>query len=64
LAKDFDQALATMVKHAGWSRVSGGKGSHEKEINGVSGRTVVVPRSKSHHADNEVLKQAGLPKAF
>ncbi|MDQ2084372.1 hypothetical protein RA307_29645 [Xanthobacteraceae bacterium Astr-EGSB] len=33
--------------------------------NPVSGRQVSVPRStRSRHTANEVLKQAGLPKAF
>jgi predicted RNA binding protein YcfA (HicA-like mRNA interferase family) len=64
LAKDFYPELTAMLKLAGWSKTPGGKGSHEKWINAVSGRTVVVPRSKSRHTANEVLKQAGLPKAF
>ena len=42
----------------------GGKGSHEKWIVPQSRRVVIVPRSKSRHTANEVLKQAGLPKAF
>jgi predicted RNA binding protein YcfA (HicA-like mRNA interferase family) len=49
---------------AGWERVPGGKGSHEKWRNPGGDRTVVVARTKSRHTANEVLKQAGLPKAF
>ena len=31
----------------------------------ITGRSVTVPRStKSRHTANDVLKQAGLPKAF
>jgi predicted RNA binding protein YcfA (HicA-like mRNA interferase family) len=51
------------LRAAGWRRMDGGKGSHEKWT-GPSGRTIIVPRSKSRHTANEVLKQAGLPKAF
>ena len=44
--------------------IDGGKGSHEKWRSPVNGRVFIVPRSKSRHTANEVLKQAGLPKAF
>lgn len=49
---------------AGWARTSGGKGSHEKGIDASGKRVVIVPRSKSRHTANEVLKQSGLPKVF
>jgi predicted RNA binding protein YcfA (HicA-like mRNA interferase family) len=42
-----------------------GKGSHEIWYSPISNRHVTVPRStKSRHTANDVLKQAGLPKAF
>jgi predicted RNA binding protein YcfA (HicA-like mRNA interferase family) len=44
--------------------LDGGKGSHEKWRSPITGRNFIVPRSKSRHTANEVLKQAGLPKAF
>ena len=41
------------------------KGSHEIWYSPINGRHVTVPRTtKSRHSANEVLKQAGLPKAF
>jgi predicted RNA binding protein YcfA (HicA-like mRNA interferase family) len=64
LAKDFYLELTVLLKRAGWTKAVGGKGSHEKWVNVVSGRTVIVPRSRSRHTANEVLKQAGLPKEF
>lgn len=64
MPKDFYLELARMLTEAGWRRVPGGKGSHEKWRHLDSGKTVSVPRSKSRHTANEVLKQAGLPKAF
>jgi predicted RNA binding protein YcfA (HicA-like mRNA interferase family) len=64
LAKDYYLELTALLKQAGWSRAVGGKGSHEKWVDAASGRTVIVPRSRSRHTANEVLKQAGLPKAF
>jgi predicted RNA binding protein YcfA (HicA-like mRNA interferase family) len=64
LPKDFYRELAGILKDAGWGPVAGGKGSHEKWRHAESGRIVIVPRSKSRHTANEVLRQAGLPKAF
>jgi predicted RNA binding protein YcfA (HicA-like mRNA interferase family) len=53
-----------LLTQAGWSPTTGGKGSHEEWIHSDTKRLVIVPRSKSRHTANEVLKQAGLPKAF
>jgi len=64
LPKDFYRDLAHLLREAGWSPVGGGKGSHEKWRHPVTTKTVIVPRSKSRHTANEVLRQAGLPKAF
>ena len=64
MVANFYKDLARLLGQAGWERIAGGKGSHEKWRHGDSGRTVIVPRSKSRHTANEVLRQAGLPKAF
>jgi predicted RNA binding protein YcfA (HicA-like mRNA interferase family) len=64
LPTDYYRDPTAVLRQNGWSRVEGGKGSHEKWRHAPSGRTVIVPRSKSRHTANEVLKQAGLPKAF
>jgi len=62
--KDYYRDLVKILTTAGFEQVDGGKGSHEKWKNVVTAKVVVVPRSKSRHTANEVLKQAGLPKAF
>jgi len=61
---DYYRDLVKLLAEAGWRRIDGGKGSHEKWRHPETGRIVIVPRSKSRHTANEVLRQAGLPKAF
>jgi predicted RNA binding protein YcfA (HicA-like mRNA interferase family) len=57
--------LAAILHANGCRRVRTGKGSHEIWFSPVNGRHFTVPRStKSRHTANDVLKQAGLPKAF
>jgi predicted RNA binding protein YcfA (HicA-like mRNA interferase family) len=62
--KDFYRDVAKILLAAGWVRIDGGKGSHEKWQSSATNKIVTVPRSKSRHTANEVLKQAGLPKSF
>lgn len=64
MAKDYYDEIARLLRQAGWTKTVGGKGSHEKWLDADKKRVVIVPRSKSRHTANEVLKQAGLPKAF
>lgn len=64
MPRDYYDEIARLLSRAGWTRTGGGKGSHEKWIDAAGKRVVIVPRSKSRHTANEVLKQAGLPKAF
>jgi len=64
MPKDFYADLVKLLLAAGCERLPGGKGSHEKWSSPVNNRIFSVPRSKSRHTANEVLKQAGLPKAF
>ena len=64
MPKDFYPELAALLNAAGWRRVGNAKGSHERWRHPNKTNTVFVPRSKSRHTANEVLKQAGLPKAF
>jgi len=57
--------LVGILRQNGRYLVRSGKGSHEIWSSPVSNRHVTVPRStKSRHTANDVLKQAGLPKAF
>jgi predicted RNA binding protein YcfA (HicA-like mRNA interferase family) len=64
MPKDFYSELVQLLRAAGWRRVPGGKGSHEKWRQEETGRTLIVPHTKSRHTANEILKEAGLPKAF
>jgi predicted RNA binding protein YcfA (HicA-like mRNA interferase family) len=64
MPKDLYPDLVRILLEAGCERVPGGKGSHEKWRSPISGHVFTVPRSKSRHTANAVLKQAGLDKAF
>ena len=64
MPKDFYREVTKILTAAGFAKVEGGKGSHERWHESETLKTVTVPRSKSRHTANEVLKQAGLPKAF
>ena len=57
----YNEIVEIMKGHGCW-QVPGGKGSHEKWCSPINGRTVTVPRSKSRHSANEVLKQLGIGK--
>lgn len=64
MPKDFYPEPTAILFAAGWRRVASGEGSHEKWRHPDKPQAVIVPRSKSRHTANEILKQAGLPKAF
>lgn len=64
MPQDFYQELSALLHAAGWRRAETAKGSHEKWRHPDKAHVVIVPRSKSRHTANAVLKQAGLPKAF
>ena len=64
MPKDFCPELTALLFAAGWRRAENAKGSHEKWRHPDVAYSVIVPRSKSRHTANGVLKQAGLPKAF
>ena len=59
----YDELVEIMLEHGCW-RVDGGKGSHEKWRSPINDRTTTVPRSKSRHTANAVLKQLGIGKKF
>jgi predicted RNA binding protein YcfA (HicA-like mRNA interferase family) len=62
---EFYRDLVRILEANGCYLVRKGKGSHEIWYSPVSNQNVSVPRStKSRHTANDVLKQAGLPKAF
>jgi predicted RNA binding protein YcfA (HicA-like mRNA interferase family) len=57
--------LVRILEANGCSLVRKGKGSHEIWYSPISNSNVTVPRStKSRHTANDVLKKAGLAKAF
>ena len=64
MPKDFYPQLIALLYAAGWRLVANAKGSHEKWRHPDQPHAITVPRSKSRHTANEILKQAGLPKAF
>jgi predicted RNA binding protein YcfA (HicA-like mRNA interferase family) len=61
---DFYPELVERLKAAGCRFKRVGKGSHEIWESPLNGRAFTVPRAKSRHTANAVLKDAGLPKAF
>ncbi|MEF3366414.1 type II toxin-antitoxin system HicA family toxin [Methylocystis sp. 9N] len=64
MANFYPQIVALLVA-AGCKLVRPGKGSHEIWHSPITNRNFSLPRTtKSRHTANEVLKQAGLPKAF
>jgi predicted RNA binding protein YcfA (HicA-like mRNA interferase family) len=61
---EFYRDLTKIFRANGFVLVCG-KGGHEVWLNHANNRQVTVPRkTKSRHTANEVLKQAGLEKAF
>jgi predicted RNA binding protein YcfA (HicA-like mRNA interferase family) len=64
MPKDFYADLVRLLRAAGWRRVPGSKGSHEEWRHDETGRTLIVPHTKSRHTANEILNDAGLHKAF
>jgi predicted RNA binding protein YcfA (HicA-like mRNA interferase family) len=63
MVSDHYRELTRLLADAGYIRTRGGKGSHERWT--CEGRkTVTVPSKPLRHMANEILKQAGLPKAF
>jgi len=62
---DFTPLTKKLLRQAGWERLRHGKGDHEIWYHAASGRKVTVDNAmKSRHTANEILKKAGLPKAF
>jgi radical SAM superfamily enzyme with C-terminal helix-hairpin-helix motif len=60
---DFGREVRTLLYKAGCRHVRDGR--HPIWFSPVSGKHVPVPNTiKSRHTANEILKQAGLPKAF
>jgi len=62
---DYAPRVKAMLRNAGCRFVRNAKGDHEFWESPITGRRFVVDGTiKSRHTANEVLKQAGLDKAF
>jgi predicted RNA binding protein YcfA (HicA-like mRNA interferase family) len=61
---DLYRDLVAILRANGCYLVRSGKGSHEIWYSPVSNRHVTARSTKSRHTANDVLKHAGLPKAF
>ena len=58
-------SIVALLREQGCTFARPGKGSHEIWYSPLTLRHFSVPRStKSRHTANEILKQAGLRKAF
>jgi len=61
MVEGFYRQVAKAIAKAGFVRVPGGKGSHEKWRHPETGRLLVVPRHMySRRTANGVLRSAGL----
>ncbi|MFN9848709.1 type II toxin-antitoxin system HicA family toxin [Phenylobacterium sp.] len=56
--------LLKLMRAHGCEQRPGGKGSHEKWWSPITGRVVIVPRTKSRHTANSVLKDLGIDAKF
>lgn len=62
---DYAKQVRHVLREAGWEFLRPGKGDHEIWHDPKSNLKVTLNSgTKSRHSANEVLKQAGLPKAF
>jgi predicted RNA binding protein YcfA (HicA-like mRNA interferase family) len=62
---DFYRDVIRLLREHGYEFKRAGRGDHEIWWNPAAKRVVVVDRKlKSKVTANEILKQAGLPKAF
>lgn len=62
---EYYRELVRILQANGCHLVRQGKGSHEIWYSPISRQHLTVPRStKSRHTANDVLKKAGLEKAF
>jgi len=65
MVNDYGPDLRRRLREAGCVFKRAAKGDHEMWFSPINKRSFAVDRKiKSRHTANEVLKQAGLPKAF
>jgi predicted RNA binding protein YcfA (HicA-like mRNA interferase family) len=62
---DFTRELLDLLRHAGFTFLRHGKGSHDIWRNPATGKSIAIPNKiPSRHFANKILRDAGLPKAF
>jgi predicted RNA binding protein YcfA (HicA-like mRNA interferase family) len=62
---DYGKAVRALLVENGCSLARQGRGSHEVWRSPRAAKPFTVPvKIKSRHMANEILKDAGLPKAF
>ena len=61
---DFYPEIVRRLREAGCTFQRNAKGSHEIWFSPVTGRQVTVPRSKSRHLANAILRDAGVDHRF
>jgi predicted RNA binding protein YcfA (HicA-like mRNA interferase family) len=63
--RGYGKPVREKLAAAGWQFHHHGRGDHDIWHNPVTGRKVTVPvKLLSRHLANNILKDAGLPKAF
>lgn len=63
--ENYAKPLKKILAAAGWQYLRHAKGDHEVWWNPATGQKVTIDLgSKSRHLANDLLKAAGLPKAF
>ena len=63
--RGYGTEVREKLKEAGWAFLRHGKGDHDVWHNLRTGQRVTVPvKLLSRHTANDILKEAGLPKAF
>jgi hypothetical protein len=63
--KGYGKAVRDILKEGGCRFVRHGKGDHDIWYSPITNEPITVPvKLPSRHLANEILKTAGLPKAF
>lgn len=61
MVEGFYKQVTALLRDHGFTRdPSRGKGSHELWRHQGSGRVVIVPKTRSRHTANRILRDAGL----
>ncbi|MBA3446545.1 MAG: type II toxin-antitoxin system HicA family toxin [Pseudaminobacter sp.] len=63
--ENFAKPLKKLLMNAGWAMLRQGRGDHKVWHNFANGQRITIATFlKSRHLANDILEQAGLPKAF